>query len=152
VAPLLPEQLFGSLVRATGLDELKPPPKGKPVSPVDAFRESFFREFKASLQPNEPATPVTDPTISQALYFLNGDFIARGTASAAEARLGRLLEREKDPAKRVEELFLLTLARPPRAREAEALLARVRKSGDSVRIYEDLYWALLNSTEFVTRH
>jgi hypothetical protein len=152
VAPLLPEQLFESLVRATGLDELKPSPKGKGGSPVDAFRESFTREFKAALQPNEPATPVSDPTISQALYFLNGDFIARGTASAAEARLGRLLEREKDPAKRIEELYLVTLSRPPKAREAEAILARVRKSGDSTRIYEDIYWALLNSTEFMTRH
>jgi hypothetical protein len=152
VAPLLPEQLFESLVRATGLDVLKPSPKGKGGSPVEAFRESFFREFKASLQPNEPAAPVSDPTISQALYFLNGDFVARGTAGAAEARLGRLLEREKDPARRIEELFLSTLARPPRAREAEALLSRVQKSGDSARLYEDLYWALLNCTEFVTRH
>jgi hypothetical protein len=152
VAPLLPEQLFESLVRATGLDQLKPSPKGKPVSPVDAFRESFFREFKASLQPNEPAAPVADPTISQALYFLNGDLVSRGTASAAEARLGRLLDGEKDPARRIEELFLMTVSRLPKTREAESILARLRKSGDSVRVYEDLYWALLNSTEFVTRH
>jgi hypothetical protein len=46
----------------------------------------------------------------------------------------------------------MTLSRPPRAREAEALLARVRKAGEGPRIYEDIFWALLNSTEFVTRH
>jgi hypothetical protein len=152
VASLLPEQLFESLVRATGLGELKPSAKGKGGAPVDAFRESFFREFKPSLQPNDPATPATDPTISQALFFLNGDLVARGTAAAAELRLARLMEREQDPARRIEELFLATISRPPKARETEALLARVKKAGDSSRIYEDIFWALLNSTEFVTRH
>jgi hypothetical protein len=152
VAPLLPEQLFDSVVRATGFDEMKPNPKGKSGPGGDSFREAFFREFKASVAANEPPVPVTDPTISQALYFLNGELIARGTSAAAEFRLKGILDREKDPAKRIEELFLMTLSRPPRAREAEALLARVRKAGEGPRIYEDIFWALLNSTEFVTRH
>jgi hypothetical protein len=152
VASLLPEQLLESLVRATGLDEQKPSPKGKGGMPLDAFRESFFREFKPTLQPNEPATPATDPTISQALFFLNGDLVARGTATAAELQLGRLMDRERDPARRLEELFLATVSRPPKAREAESLLSRVRKAGETPRIYEDVFWALLNSTEFVTRH
>lgn len=152
VAPMLPEQLFDSVVRATGFDESKPSPKGKGGAGGDSFREAFFREFKASVQPNEPPVPVTEPTISQALYFLNGELVARGTSGAAEFRLARLLEREKDSAKRLEELFLMTLSRPPKPRESEALLARVRKAGDTPRIYEDLFWALLNSTEFVTRH
>jgi hypothetical protein len=153
IAPLLPEQLFESVVRATGFDEVKPNPKGGKPAGGDSFREAFFREFKASVQPNEPPVPVTDPTISQALFFLNGELVARGTSSAAEFRLKGLLEREKDPAKRIEELFLMTLSRPPKARETEALLARVRKAGgDPARIYEDVFWALLNSTEFVTRH
>jgi hypothetical protein len=152
VAPLLPEQLFDSVVRATGFDESKPGPKGKGGGGGDSFREAFFREFKASVAANEPPVPVTDPTISQALYFLNGELVARGTSAAAEFRLARLLEREKDGAKRLEELFLMTLSRPPKTRESEALLARVRKAGDAPRIYEDIFWALLNSTEFVTRH
>jgi len=153
VAPLLPEQLFESLVRATGLDEAKPNPKAKsPGASGDGFREAFFREFKPSLTPNEPATPSVDPSISQALYFLNGDLVARGTGAAAELRLSRLMEHEKDAARRIQELFLLALSRPPTPREAEALLDRVRKAGESPRIYEDLFWALLNTTEFVTRH
>jgi len=139
-------------VRATGFDESKPNPKGKGGPGGDSFREAFFREFKASVAANEPPVPVTDPTISQALYFLNGELVARGTSAAAEFRLARLLEREKDGAKRLEELFLMTLSRPPKPRESEALLARVRKAGDAPRIYEDIFWALLNSTEFVTRH
>ena len=154
VAPLMPEQLFECLVRATGLDEEKPNPKAKPGAgtPRDGFREAFFKEFKPSLSPNEPATPAVDPSISQALYFLNGDLVARGTAAATEHRLNRLMEREKDPARRIEELFLLTVSRPPTSREAGALLDRVRKAGESPRVYEDVFWALLNTTEFVTRH
>src|SRR6185436_5511785 len=71
VAPLLPEQLFESIVRATGYDDVKPNPKGgKSAAGGESFREAFFREFKGSLQPNEPALPVSEPTISQALYFL----------------------------------------------------------------------------------
>jgi hypothetical protein len=62
------------------------------------------------------------------------------------------MEHEMDPGRRIQELFLLALSRPPTPREAEALLDRVRKAGESPRIYEDLFWALLNTTEFVTRH
>lgn len=152
VSPLLPEELFESLVRATELELAKPAPKGKGTPPVDAFRESFFREFKQAREAGDPGPALSEPTISQALYFLNGDFVARGTAAAAQAHLGRLLGEVQDPAARLEELFLSTLSRPPSPRELETLLGRLKASGHSMRAYEDVFWALLNSTEFVSRH
>ena len=147
VAPMRPDQLYGSVVRATGLDTLpeKDNPKGKSVKLTEVSREAFFREFR-------PDAESTEPTIAQSLFFLNGELVTRGITAERGLRLGRLLERERDPGRRLEELFLCTLSRPPGAAEAKSLLARIHKAGDAPSAYEDVFWALINSTEFVTRH
>lgn len=154
VAPLLPEQLFSSIVRATGLEAVPANPKGgKDASPLKALRDAFNRDFQPATGVNEPVSPGTaEPTIPQALFFMNGELVARGVAPDPGLRLGKLLASERDPSRRIEELFLATLSRPPTKREAEALLAKVRKAGDSDTAYENVFWALMNSSEFVTRH
>ena len=138
VTPLGPDALFSSLVRATGLDGLKVTSKGKPEPPLKGLREAFLREFR-------PAAP-SEPTISQGLFFMNSDVVARGVKADPDLRLGKLLASEPDPARRLEELFLATLSRPPSPKEAKAFAAGTASE------CENVLWALLNSTEFVTRH
>ena len=57
--------------------------------------------------------------------------------------LRRVMMRKHRPADRVEELFLSVLGRPPARAEAELFTAK------SFRDYEDIFWALVNSAEFV---
>jgi hypothetical protein len=58
----------------------------------------------------------------------------------------------------LEELYLAALNRYPTAREAASVQAAIdkerQKSGetDLGRLWQDLFWALLNSSEFVTNH
>jgi len=50
----------------------------------------------------------------------------------------------------IEELFLATLSRRPKAEEVEVakrVIAKDRKVG-----FEDVQWALLNTTEFLVNH
>ena len=66
--------------------------------------------------------------------------------------LGRLLEEIEDNGALVEELYLRTLSREPTDEELDDG-ARVLSSQTKNRsaVFEDLFWALLNSSEFSHR-
>jgi hypothetical protein len=56
---------------------------------------------------------------------------------------------------RIEALFLAALSRKPRPEEAEKYLRYVERGGVSAnktKALSDVYWALLNSTEFKFNH
>lgn len=52
----------------------------------------------------------------------------------------------------ITELYLTALSRPPRADELQAAVAYVAESGNRRQGLEDLFWAVLNSKEFVFQH
>ena len=56
----------------------------------------------------------TQPNIAQALHLLNGDFLNKKIADTA-GRIEKLLEAKKPLPKAIEELYLVTLSRPPTA-------------------------------------
>jgi mono/diheme cytochrome c family protein len=93
-----------------------------------------------------------EPNLSQALHLLNGD------TTQQRIRQGRLVEtllqEKKTPAEIISRLYLTVLNRPPTDMEREKLLAAV---GDSTppqtrETLEDIFWALLNSKEFIFNH
>jgi hypothetical protein len=56
---------------------------------------------------------------------------------------------------KIEALFLAALSRKPSAKEAEKFLAFVKKGGTKAKERKalgDVFWALLNSTEFMFNH
>jgi hypothetical protein len=65
--------------------------------------------------------------------------------------LGQLLNEIKDDKTLVHELYLRCLAREPKAREVQKCLDHVKKVGDRGAGFEDVLWALVNSTEFLHR-
>ena len=57
-----------------------------------------------------------------------------------------------DTAGKVETLFLAALGRPPRPEEKERFVKYVTEGGERNRALGDVFWALLNSAEFVHNH
>ncbi|MGE3805863.1 MAG: DUF1549 domain-containing protein [Gemmataceae bacterium] len=57
-----------------------------------------------------------------------------------------------DPARTIDVLFLAVLTRYPTKQEQASILAELKQPADARRIWEDLYWALLNSNEFALNH
>ena len=58
-------------------------------------------------------------------------------------------------ADRVETLYLAALSRRPRANERKRMIAYVDSGGprnNSQRALADVFWALLNSSEFIVNH
>ena len=65
-------------------------------------------------------------------------------------RVANLLKSGKTDDQVIEELFLAALSRRPKTQEVEVakrVIAKDRKTG-----FEDIQWALLNSTEFLVNH
>jgi hypothetical protein len=65
--------------------------------------------------------------------------------------LGRLLEEIDENESLVEELYLRMLSREPTEKEMKTAIEFVRSTPSRTAAFEDLFWALLNSSEFLHR-
>jgi hypothetical protein len=72
-------------------------------------------------------------------------------AIGGETVLGRLLGEILENEPLVEELYLRTLSREPTDEEMETAVEFVRSTPSRSAAFEDLFWALLNSSEFSHR-
>ncbi|MEK9986614.1 MAG: cell surface protein, partial [Opitutae bacterium] len=92
-----------------------------------------------------------EPSLSQALHLLNGDVTHNRIRSGG--LVNQLVNQEKKlPSETLEFLYRRTLCRPPTKEEATPILAVVEKEEDKRAIFEDVFWALLNSKEFIFNH
>jgi len=91
-----------------------------------------------------------DPNLSQALHLLNGD------AANERIRQGGLVARWiKDglpDSEIVENLFVRCYCRRPTERERIETVVAVLDAPDRTQALEDVFWALLNSPEFIFNH
>jgi hypothetical protein len=91
-----------------------------------------------------------EPTLAQALHQLNGDTIegklGRSPVVAGDLKAGR------KPEEILDDLFIRTLGRRPSEAERHKLLALVEANPKERAGYDDIFWALLNSTEFEFNH
>lgn len=91
-------------------------------------------------------------SIPQALFLMNAPELARAINGNQEnTALGRLLAEVADNQAVVAELYLKCLAREPKKAELQTCLDHVQASGDRATAFEDILWALVNSTEFLNR-
>ena len=92
---------------------------------------------------------VMEPSLSQALHLLNGDTtnnrIKQGKVVANSLNDG------KEPNQIIDELYLRCYSRKPRESEKANLLASLDKDNPREGL-EDVFWALLNSKEFIFNH
>lgn len=111
------------------------------------FLSTFGRSTRATACSCEVKT---SPTLSQALHLLNGETTS---GKIAEGQLiERLLQQHDDPLIVVRELYVRCLSREPSQAELEKIQARLEEQGDLQQSLTDLFWALLNSNEFVFNH
>jgi hypothetical protein len=91
-----------------------------------------------------------EPNLSQALHLLNGETV-HGRIQQGKV-VERLLAEGKTPPQVIEELYIRCLTRKPTTRELESLTASLADAKDQRAALEDVFWALLNSREFVFNH
>jgi hypothetical protein len=143
--PLAADQIAASFLVATGRD--KPAP-GELKFLHDAMKKAMTSDFN-KLAKSGPANQPFGSSVRQALRLINGEAF-NGLIKDAEGRvLSTLLKNKAAHQQRITELCLRVLGRPPHSKEMTRWLAFVKavKTQEKKR-YEDLYWALLASTEF----
>lgn len=111
-----------------------------------SFVEGRFRtefDFDPSLDPED-----VNGTIPQALFLMNNPVLNKHLEATKSNLLGRVLRDHPQDASAVDHLYELALARKPTTQERERCLAYIVESPTREAAFEDLLWALINSTEF----
>jgi hypothetical protein len=90
-------------------------------------------------------------TIPQALFLMNSPLIQNRTQARPGTVLGEILATSPNPHAALNALYLRVLSRHPNAQEVEACTNYISRVGGPAEAFEDIYWALINSTEFISR-
>lgn len=143
------EQLYDSLIIATNAHQ-----SGR--SNWDAQekqRQAWMRQFVIAFDTDENDEATTfNGTIPQALMMMNGPLIENAISDKKGGYLQQVLAERGPDAKKIQQLFLTSLCRHPTRTELASAIKVFRASRDKLSLYQDLFWALLNSNEFISNH
>jgi hypothetical protein len=149
-----PEQIYEGLVHALGFDENDktipaPAPGSAPaVTRHTGTRNMIYQAFK--VDPSAPAEEVVG-TIPQALVMMNSVLVDAYVAADGKGFLAKAIAKGSSDQEIVTALYQRTLARRPTDEEWEMCKRYLVKVGNRKEALEDVFWSLVNSTEFVTK-
>jgi hypothetical protein len=147
---LRPDALWQSVV--TVLGSLGAPPNRQPPPGPFGFRAGFeglFMEefdFDPSLKPDE-----VEGSVTQALMLMNNPLLNQRIQARGTNLLARILKAYPKNEDALNMVYLRTLARHPTASEQRKCLDYIGQSKERAEAFEDILWALINSTEFQTK-
>jgi hypothetical protein len=149
---LTAEQLFDSLSQATGFRDGQQGVVNPGFPQQGNVRAEFLNRFANAVdKKTEHQT-----SILQALAMMNGRFIADVTSIERSQTLVAILDSPfSTNEQRLNTLYLAALARSMRTEEAAKLVPYVNEGGptkDPRRALADVFWVLLNSSEFCLNH
>jgi hypothetical protein len=151
VRGLTGEQLYDSVATATGYRD-----PNRQLSPFviggNSPRSEFLEKFKAGAEnPSDRQT-----SIVQALTLMNGQLTGEATSLNRSETLAAVLDFPLfSTAERVEAIYLAALTRKPNTKELDRFVKYVESGGprkNSRDALADVFWVLLNSSEFVVNH
>lgn len=150
VRGMRPTQIYSSFAVATGLFQPFQMQQGIVVGGSDARSEIFDLFSNTAETPNKAET-----TILQSLAVMNGQGVRQATSDQGQVLASVLAYPFASTADRIQTLFLATLSRPAREEELNPLVKYVESGGagnDEKTALADVYWSLLNSSEFLFNH
>ncbi len=154
--------LLDSVVTATGVSRRFPNfpdgtraidyyPRESGSTEGPSFGDPFFATFGRSSRATVCACETKkEPTLSQTLHLAVGDTVRERLSAAGEMK--RMLDQGKSPDEMLNELFIRALSRRLTSVERTALRELIGDAVKDASVYEDIFWSLLNSTEFAFNH
>ncbi|MCA9241454.1 MAG: DUF1549 domain-containing protein [Planctomycetales bacterium] len=143
------EQLYESLLVATRADE------SLDYAKREQMKEDWLAQFNTAFGNDENGEATTfNGSIPQALMLMNGDLIKQATECKEGSFLHQVATNPRlGNAKKIQLLYLAALARDP-AKEELAISNRIlqAREGDVPAALQDVWWALLNTNEFILNH
>ena len=142
------EQLFQSLAVATHANR-----KGS-LEEQQKKREDWMRQFVVAFGTDEgDETTTFNGSIPQSLMLFNGDLIREAISTEAGSWLHGMVQNKGSVSDKIQYLYVAGLGRKPRPEEvnvAQQLLAA--RKNDVGGMLQDMWWAILNSNEFIFNH
>jgi len=143
------EELYESLLVATEAHKTS-----RTYEEQERLKREWLSQFVVAFGTDEGDEATTfNGTIPQALMMFNGDLIKQAIATDKGSFLGRIATSNLSASAKIEHLFMAGLARKPTPAElgiANKLLAA--RKGDAAAALQDMWWAVLNSNEFIMNH
>ncbi len=157
VKVMMPEAVYDSLTTAMGTtlpgglvsQARYGDGKGKNAKGAATAKNDSRDEFVKFFRTKEEGTPSTEFThgIPQMLGLMNNPQFNRVTPSVE-----KLVKAGAPKEKAVEEIYLGTLSRRPRADEMKLMLGFLAKAKSPAEGYADVLWILFNTNEFMLNH
>jgi hypothetical protein len=144
------EELYESLLVATEAHKT-----GATYEEQEASKREWLSQFNIAFGTDEnDETTTFNGTIPQALMMMNGDLVNKAISIDKGSFLARVAADSKlANSAKINYLYTAALARKPTKDEVYAAntLVQLRK-GDTAAAMQDIWWALLNSNEFILNH
>jgi Protein of unknown function (DUF1549)/Protein of unknown function (DUF1553) len=149
--PMSPEQLFDSLLTATSAHRTA---GGRD----DAMRDAWMKQFLFVFGNDEGDEATSfQGTIPQSLMMMNGELMKDALSGKSGSFLADVLEQAQRQGRApapymIDQIYLAALSRFPTTKERHAAVQYLDAYPDSLQVLQDLFWALLNSNEFILIH
>lgn len=115
------------------------------------FLDTFGRSPRMTVCEGEATT---QPSLSQALHLLNGNSVHNKIEQSKQVKTW-MVDEQLSPSDVLNRIYVRSLSRPVTDAESQQLLSEMDdiESGQKQQEYlSDIYWAVLNSREFVFNH
>jgi glucan biosynthesis protein len=143
------EQLYQSLVVVAGSNASR-----GTLEQQQQQRDMWLRQFVIAFGTDEGDEATTfNGTIPQALMMFNGELVQKATSLDKGSWLKQLADAPTKNQEKVNQLFLVGLARKARAEELAVSVKLLQaREGKVDEMLQDMWWAILNSNEFIINH
>jgi hypothetical protein len=149
VKTMSPEQLYESLIIATEAH------KAGRSSWEDAEKKKseWMQQFVVAFDTDEADESTTfNGTIPQALMMMNSELVKNAISTDKGTYLGTVLADKANDMAKINQLYESVLGRKPSRNELSKFSGIVRGYTNKLWAYQDMFWALLNSNEFIFNH
>ncbi|TWU39100.1 hypothetical protein Q31b_41830 [Novipirellula aureliae] len=142
------EQLYQSLVTATDAGAVGS------YEEQERQRREWLKQFVVAFGTDEGDEATTfNGSIPQALMLFNGDLTRQATSIKPGSFLDRIQKDGKTTRDRLTSLYMAAVARRPTRNEiAVAAKLYAARQNNELEMLQDMWWALLNSNEFILQH
>jgi hypothetical protein len=142
------EDLYESLLTATEAD------RSRAAEVAAKKKDEWLGQFIIAFGTDEGDDSTTfNGSIAQVLMMFNGDLVKVATSTGKGGFLDRVAASGTKNAAKIDALYLAALARKPSQKELAAANKLMQdREGDAVEALQDVWWAVLNSNEFIINH
>ncbi|MDF1664309.1 MAG: DUF1549 domain-containing protein [Planctomycetota bacterium] len=152
---LSPQQIVSSILRASGIEPtFKVNRRGSQgdFATYKLLKRQMILRFEKLYDDKSPVPDVFEGSVRQKLVLFNDSFINDAMKATTGSMLRLIIKGGRNRSERIRALYIATLGRKPTKDELETCQKIVGGSRDRVQAYEDLMWALMNSSEFLMNH